>query len=48
METIYVLFDELTESMAPLHISKEPKPILLMPGQIISRLVPDPVPAAPY
>ncbi|GKA90064.1 retrovirus-related pol polyprotein from transposon TNT 1-94 [Tanacetum coccineum] len=48
METIYVLFDELTESMALMHISTGPEPILLMPGQIISGLVPDPVPAAPY
>nr|GFB84840.1 retrovirus-related Pol polyprotein from transposon TNT 1-94 [Tanacetum cinerariifolium] len=35
METIYVQFDELTEPMAPVHISTGPEPILLMPGQII-------------
>ncbi|GJZ61622.1 retrovirus-related pol polyprotein from transposon TNT 1-94 [Tanacetum coccineum] len=35
-------------SMAPMHISTGPEPILLMPGQISSGLVPDPVPAAPY
>ncbi|GJT61071.1 retrovirus-related pol polyprotein from transposon TNT 1-94 [Tanacetum coccineum] len=48
METIHVQFDELTESMAPVHISTGPEPILLTPGQISSGLVPDPVHAAPY
>ncbi|GKB73018.1 retrovirus-related pol polyprotein from transposon TNT 1-94, partial [Tanacetum coccineum] len=48
METIHVQFDELTEPMAPVHISIGPEPILLTPGQISSGLVPDPVPAAPY
>ncbi|GJU92652.1 retrovirus-related pol polyprotein from transposon TNT 1-94 [Tanacetum coccineum] len=48
METIHVQFDELSEPMAPMHISTGPEPILLTPGQISSGLVPDPVPAAPY
>ncbi|GKB16995.1 retrovirus-related pol polyprotein from transposon TNT 1-94 [Tanacetum coccineum] len=48
METIHVQFDELTEPMAPVHISIGPEPILLTPRQISSGLVPDPVPAAPY
>ncbi|GJW61507.1 retrovirus-related pol polyprotein from transposon TNT 1-94 [Tanacetum coccineum] len=48
METIYVQFDELSKPMAPVHISSGPEPILLMPGQISSGLVPNPVPATPY
>ncbi|GJT33546.1 retrovirus-related pol polyprotein from transposon TNT 1-94 [Tanacetum coccineum] len=48
METIHVKFDELTESMAPVHISTRPEPSLLTPRQISSGLVPDPVPTAPY
>ncbi|GJS57694.1 retrovirus-related pol polyprotein from transposon TNT 1-94 [Tanacetum coccineum] len=48
METIHVQFDELTEHMAPVHISSGPEPILLMPRQISSGLVPNPVPTAPY
>ncbi|GJW31482.1 retrovirus-related pol polyprotein from transposon TNT 1-94 [Tanacetum coccineum] len=48
METIHVQFDELTEQMAPVHISTGPEPILLTPGQISSGLVPNPVPTAPY
>ncbi|GJU57057.1 retrovirus-related pol polyprotein from transposon TNT 1-94 [Tanacetum coccineum] len=34
--------------MAPVHISTGPEPILLMPEQISSGLVPNPVPVAPY
>ncbi|GKC58071.1 retrovirus-related pol polyprotein from transposon TNT 1-94 [Tanacetum coccineum] len=34
--------------MAPVHISSGPEPILLMPRQISSGLVPNPVPATPY
>ncbi|GKB80935.1 retrovirus-related pol polyprotein from transposon TNT 1-94 [Tanacetum coccineum] len=34
METIHVQFDEMTEPMAPVHISTGPEPILLTPGQI--------------
>ncbi|GJT99757.1 retrovirus-related pol polyprotein from transposon TNT 1-94 [Tanacetum coccineum] len=48
MEIIHVQFDKLTESMAHVHISTRPEPILLMPGQISSGLIPDPVLAAPY
>ncbi|GJR67855.1 retrovirus-related pol polyprotein from transposon TNT 1-94 [Tanacetum coccineum] len=48
MERIHVQFDELTEHMAPVHISSGPELMLLMPGQISSGLVPDPIPAAPY
>nr|GEZ72548.1 hypothetical protein [Tanacetum cinerariifolium] len=48
METIHVQFDELTEPMATVHLSTEPGPIFLMPGQISSGLVPNPVPATPY
>ncbi|GJR04246.1 retrovirus-related pol polyprotein from transposon TNT 1-94 [Tanacetum coccineum] len=48
METIHVQFDELTEPMAPVHISTGPEPILLTPGQISSGLVPDHVPVTPY
>nr|GFC66446.1 integrase, catalytic region, zinc finger, CCHC-type, peptidase aspartic, catalytic [Tanacetum cinerariifolium] len=48
METIYVQFDELTEPMAPVHLSTGPAPSFLTPGQISSGLVPNPVPATPY
>ncbi|GJU07466.1 hypothetical protein Tco_1123896 [Tanacetum coccineum] len=48
MESIHVQFDELTEQMAPLQLSTGPAPSFLMPGQIISGLVPNPVPTAPY
>nr|GEY83646.1 integrase, catalytic region, zinc finger, CCHC-type, peptidase aspartic, catalytic [Tanacetum cinerariifolium] len=48
MEIIYVQFDELSEPMAPVHISSRPEPILFMSGQISSGLVPNPVPATPY
>ncbi|GKC06133.1 retrovirus-related pol polyprotein from transposon TNT 1-94 [Tanacetum coccineum] len=48
METIHVQFDKLTKHMAPVHISSGPEPILLMHGQISSRLIPNLVPAAPY
>ncbi|GJU75327.1 retrovirus-related pol polyprotein from transposon TNT 1-94 [Tanacetum coccineum] len=48
METIHVQFDELTEQMAPVHISSGPEPNLLTPGPISSGLIPNHVPAAPY
>nr|GEZ31372.1 hypothetical protein [Tanacetum cinerariifolium] len=48
METIHVQFDELTEPMAPVHLSTGPAPIFLMPEQISSGLVPNPISAAPY
>ncbi|GJT22472.1 hypothetical protein Tco_0892409 [Tanacetum coccineum] len=34
--------------MAPVQLSTGPAPTFLMPGQVNSRLVPNPVPAAPY
>ncbi|GKE40018.1 retrovirus-related pol polyprotein from transposon TNT 1-94 [Tanacetum coccineum] len=48
METIHVQFDELSDPMAPVQLSTGPAPTFLMPGQISSGLVPNPVPAAPY
>ncbi|GJT55838.1 retrovirus-related pol polyprotein from transposon TNT 1-94 [Tanacetum coccineum] len=48
METIHVQFDDLTNPMVPIDISIGPESILLSPGQISSRLVPDLVPVAPY
>ncbi|GJS98709.1 hypothetical protein Tco_0819879 [Tanacetum coccineum] len=48
METIHVLFDELTEHMAPVQLSIGPAPTFLTHGQISSGLVPNLVPAAPY
>nr|GEW49270.1 hypothetical protein [Tanacetum cinerariifolium] len=48
METIHVQFDELTEPMAPVHLSIGPAPIFFTPGQISLGLVPNPVPATPY
>nr|GEX02001.1 retrovirus-related Pol polyprotein from transposon TNT 1-94 [Tanacetum cinerariifolium] len=48
IETIYVQFDELTEPMAPVHLSTRLAPTFLMPGQISSGLVPNPVPVTPY
>ncbi|GJT97881.1 putative ribonuclease H-like domain-containing protein [Tanacetum coccineum] len=48
METIHVIFDELTEQTAPIHSSPGPAHNLLTPGPISSRLVPNPPPAAPY
>nr|GFB92344.1 copia protein [Tanacetum cinerariifolium] len=48
METIHVQLDELTEPMAPVHLSTGPAPTFLMPGQISAGLVPNPVPATPY
>nr|GEV72176.1 integrase, catalytic region, zinc finger, CCHC-type, peptidase aspartic, catalytic [Tanacetum cinerariifolium] len=38
METIHVQFDELTEQMAPVHLSTGPAPNFLTPGQISSGL----------
>nr|GEX24283.1 hypothetical protein [Tanacetum cinerariifolium] len=48
METIHVQFDELTEPMAPVHLSTGPASNFLTTGQIISGLIPNPVPATPY
>ncbi|GKF46579.1 hypothetical protein Tco_0136381, partial [Tanacetum coccineum] len=47
METIHVIFDELTGKTAPVHSSSGPKPNFLTPGPISSRLVPNP-PTIPY
>nr|GEZ50712.1 hypothetical protein [Tanacetum cinerariifolium] len=48
METIHVQFDELTEPMAPVHLSTGPAPNFLTPGLISSGLVPNLVLATPY
>ncbi|GJU92677.1 hypothetical protein Tco_1317433 [Tanacetum coccineum] len=48
MKTIHVQFDELTEHMAPVHLSTRPEPNLLTPGQISLGLLPNLVPVAPY
>ncbi|GJT74320.1 retrovirus-related pol polyprotein from transposon TNT 1-94 [Tanacetum coccineum] len=48
METIHVQFNELSKPMAPVQLSTGPAPTFLMPEQISSGLVPNPVPAAPY
>ncbi|GJR08376.1 retrovirus-related pol polyprotein from transposon TNT 1-94 [Tanacetum coccineum] len=48
METIHVQFDELTEHMAPVHLSTRPEPNLLTPGQISLGLLPNLVSVAPY
>nr|GEU54058.1 retrovirus-related Pol polyprotein from transposon TNT 1-94 [Tanacetum cinerariifolium] len=48
METIHVQSDELSGPMAPMQLGTGPAPLLLMPGQISSGLVPNPVPATPY
>nr|GFB98752.1 retrovirus-related Pol polyprotein from transposon TNT 1-94 [Tanacetum cinerariifolium] len=48
METIHVQFDEVTEPMAPVHLSTRPAPTFLTPEQISSGLVPNPIPATPY
>ncbi|GJS34512.1 retrovirus-related pol polyprotein from transposon TNT 1-94 [Tanacetum coccineum] len=48
METIHVIFDELTEQTDSVHSSSGPNPILLTPGPISSGLVPNSAPAIPY
>ncbi|GKE55702.1 retrovirus-related pol polyprotein from transposon TNT 1-94, partial [Tanacetum coccineum] len=48
MEIIHIQFNELSEPVAPMHISTGPDPILLTHRQISSGLVPNPVPVAPY
>ncbi|GKC08035.1 hypothetical protein Tco_0999645 [Tanacetum coccineum] len=48
MQTIHVQFDELTEHMAPMHLSTGPAPTFLTHGQISSGLVLNPVFVAPY
>ncbi|GJS41813.1 retrovirus-related pol polyprotein from transposon TNT 1-94 [Tanacetum coccineum] len=46
METIHVQFDELTEQMTPVQLSRGPAPTFLTHGQISSGLIPNSVPAA--
>nr|GEY80807.1 retrovirus-related Pol polyprotein from transposon TNT 1-94 [Tanacetum cinerariifolium] len=48
MKTIHVQFDERTASMAHVHLSTGPAPMFLLPVQINSGLVLNPVPATPY
>nr|GEW87605.1 uncharacterized mitochondrial protein AtMg00810-like [Tanacetum cinerariifolium] len=48
METIHIQFDELTEPMAPVHLSTGHTPNFLTPGQISSGLVKNSVLATPY
>ncbi|GJT61139.1 hypothetical protein Tco_1004672 [Tanacetum coccineum] len=48
MEIIHVQFDELSEPIAPVHISSGPEPILLTHGQISSGLILNLVPVDPY
>ncbi|GKF99741.1 hypothetical protein Tco_0301432, partial [Tanacetum coccineum] len=48
METIHVIFDELTEQTAPVHSSPGPAHNLLTPGPISFGLVSNSPPAAPY
>nr|GEX23474.1 ribonuclease H-like domain-containing protein [Tanacetum cinerariifolium] len=48
METIHVIFDELTGQTALVHNSSRPSPNLLTPGPISSGLVPNLTPAVPY
>ncbi|GJV75384.1 retrovirus-related pol polyprotein from transposon TNT 1-94 [Tanacetum coccineum] len=46
METIHVMFDELHQTMALVHISSGPEPIIMTPGQLSSRLAPTQVSAS--
>ncbi|GJR57327.1 retrovirus-related pol polyprotein from transposon TNT 1-94 [Tanacetum coccineum] len=48
METIHVTFDELHQTMAPVHISSGPEPMSMMPGQFSSGLIPNQVHATNY
>nr|GEX01543.1 retrovirus-related Pol polyprotein from transposon TNT 1-94 [Tanacetum cinerariifolium] len=48
METIHVQFDELSELMASVQLGTRPASLFLMPRKIISGLVPNLFPAAPY
>ncbi|GKA81212.1 retrovirus-related pol polyprotein from transposon TNT 1-94 [Tanacetum coccineum] len=45
METIHVTFDELHQTIAPVHISSEPEPMSMTPGQFITRFD-EPAPSA--
>ncbi|GKC42010.1 hypothetical protein Tco_1059732 [Tanacetum coccineum] len=48
METIHVSFDELNQIMALVQFSLGPEPILMMPKQLGSGVVPNQVPSTPY
>ncbi|GJR21721.1 retrovirus-related pol polyprotein from transposon TNT 1-94 [Tanacetum coccineum] len=48
METIHVTFDELLQTMAPVHIGSGPEPMSMMPGQFSSGLIPNQVNATKY
>ncbi|GJX71877.1 putative ribonuclease H-like domain-containing protein, partial [Tanacetum coccineum] len=48
METIHVTFDELHQTMAPVHISSGPEPMSMTPGQFSSGLIPNQVHATNY
>ncbi|GJQ99879.1 retrovirus-related pol polyprotein from transposon TNT 1-94 [Tanacetum coccineum] len=41
METIHVTFDELHQTMAPVHISSGPEPMSMTPGQFSLGLIPN-------
>ncbi|GJT77536.1 retrovirus-related pol polyprotein from transposon TNT 1-94 [Tanacetum coccineum] len=48
METIHVIFDELLQTMAPVHISSGPEPMSMTLGQFSSGLIPNQVNATNY
>nr|GEZ87501.1 integrase, catalytic region, zinc finger, CCHC-type, peptidase aspartic, catalytic [Tanacetum cinerariifolium] len=48
METIHAQFDELNQTMAPVHISSGPEPSMMTPGQLNSGLSPSQVLKTPY
>ncbi|GJY88102.1 hypothetical protein Tco_0502730, partial [Tanacetum coccineum] len=48
METIHLTFDELHQTMAPVHISSGPEPMSMTPGQFSSGLIPNQVHATNY
>ncbi|GKD30387.1 retrovirus-related pol polyprotein from transposon TNT 1-94 [Tanacetum coccineum] len=48
METIYVTFDEMHQTMAPIRNSSGLEPIMITPGQLNSGLAPSLVPATTY
>ncbi|GJX12599.1 retrovirus-related pol polyprotein from transposon TNT 1-94 [Tanacetum coccineum] len=48
METIHVTFDELLQTMAPVHIGSGPEPMSMTPEQFSSGLIPNQVNATNY
>ncbi|GJW55535.1 retrovirus-related pol polyprotein from transposon TNT 1-94 [Tanacetum coccineum] len=48
METIHVIFDEMYQTMAPVHISSGPEPMSMTPGQFSSGFIPNQVHATNY